>query len=528
MYGYTGQLLFVDLSCGSIRKQSLSLSLAKKFLGGSGLGAKVLYDEMPAHISPFAAQSMLGFVSGALNATGCLMAGRYSVVCKSPLTNQWNESNAGGVFGPVLRQAGFDAVFIKGISAGPVYIYIEDGNAEIRDAANLWGKTIPETEASLAEALNKNFSAAMIGPGGEHLHRSACIISDSHRAAGRGGSGAVMGAKKLKALVVRGSRKVPVFDRPGIVRLGKEVMGWQEAGSKESLIDDFFKWGTNAAYGSDIFRKDAKPNGRINAGILDLTREQSKAVSAIVTDARFRSEYACYACPIGCGTAYGVGKENGEIEPTARPKPGTMGAFGRKLANDDAQCVRMCNDYCDIYGLDTMIVADALAWAMKGYESGKLTGEALDGIDLAWGNAKAIVAMTEKICKSEGVGAILAEGPDYAAVHWGLRPERLIPSGRVDCDLGIEENHDFSPTKSNVMSEAEDVAPENIAKVLSNACGYCHFRDFGLPPVIQLAYLNAATGWGLTKEAFACTGKRISSIVHAFNQRESKRPDACR
>jgi aldehyde:ferredoxin oxidoreductase len=214
MFGYTGKLLFVDLTTGQTEVRALDEATAKNFIGGPSLGAKILYDEMPANTPVFAPESMVGFVSGPTNGTGALMGGRYTVVSKSPVTGGWNDANSGGHFGPILRKSGFDGVFVKGISPKPVYIFIDDGKVELRDASKIWGLTTVETEEAIKEELgDKNVGIALIGPAGENLSNMAAVMNDNHRAAGRGGTGAVMGSKKLKALVCRGSQKLEVKDK---------------------------------------------------------------------------------------------------------------------------------------------------------------------------------------------------------------------------------------------------------------------------------------------------------------------------
>lgn len=198
--GYMGKLLFVDLSKNSIEEKELTEDMAKKFLGGYGIGARVLYDMVPADADPMGPDNVIGFVTGPLTGTGAFFSGRYVVVCKSPITNAWNDANSGGFFGPELKKAGFDGVFVQGAAQKPVYLWIQNGKAEIRDASKLWGLDATETqEALVKETGEPKLRAALIGPSGEKLSKLACVMNDGHRAAGRGGVGTVMGSKKLKA-----------------------------------------------------------------------------------------------------------------------------------------------------------------------------------------------------------------------------------------------------------------------------------------------------------------------------------------
>ncbi|MDO5118359.1 MAG: aldehyde ferredoxin oxidoreductase N-terminal domain-containing protein, partial [Eggerthellaceae bacterium] len=213
MKGYAGKLLFVNLSTGGIEVRELDEQFARTWIGGYGFGARILYDEMPAHTDAFAPESVFGVISGATNGTTALMGGRYTVVCKSPVYDGWNDANSGGTFGPSLRSAGFDGVFVKGIAEKPVYLFLKEGTCEIRDASKYWGKTISECEALAAEEIDaKRLGSCWIGPAGERKAYIASVMNDTHRAAGRGGVGAVMGSKLLKGIVVAGNFKLEKAD----------------------------------------------------------------------------------------------------------------------------------------------------------------------------------------------------------------------------------------------------------------------------------------------------------------------------
>ena len=222
--GYAGKLLFVDLSTGAITEEPLSETLAGQFLGGYGIGARVLYERMRPGVDPLGPDNILGFTTGPCTATGANFSGRYTVVCKSPVSGTWNDANSGGFFGPELKRAGYDAVFISGAAEKPVYIWIQDGKVEIRDAQHLWGLDVYATEAALkAETGESKLRAAMIGPAGENLSLIACVMNDRHRAAGRGGPGAVMGSKKLKALAVRGTGTITAADPARLKEVNRQI-----------------------------------------------------------------------------------------------------------------------------------------------------------------------------------------------------------------------------------------------------------------------------------------------------------------
>ena len=274
MFGYAGKLLFIDLTSGKSEIRPLDETTAKDFIGGPSLGAKILYDEMPPHVHAFSEESMVGFVSGPANATGPLLGGRYTVVSKSPVTGGWNDANSGGHYGALMKKSGFDGIFVKGISQKPVYIFVDNGKVELRDASGLWGKTVSETERIIKEELNdQHVGIALIGPAGENLSNMAAVMNDTHRAAGRGGTGAVMGSKKLKALVVRGDLNIEPKDRDSIVTLNKETVKWEKEGPVAPVYKMFTNFGTGGSYESSIYAGDTSVKNWAGSS-LDMTEEQ--------------------------------------------------------------------------------------------------------------------------------------------------------------------------------------------------------------------------------------------------------------
>ena len=220
--GLMGKILNVDLSAGTLRDEPTDETLCRDFLGGYGLGAKLLFDRMQAGVDPLGPDNLLGFMTGPLTGTPCIEGNRFAVVCKSPLTLTWGDANCGGTFGPHLKFAGYDGVLFSGASDTPVYLWIKDGVAELRDASQLWGKDTNETEDAL-QSLGKGIEVASIGPAGENLSLLSGIINDKGRAAGRSGVGAVMGSKKLKAIAVSGDAEVPQMECNGVLTTGAQA-----------------------------------------------------------------------------------------------------------------------------------------------------------------------------------------------------------------------------------------------------------------------------------------------------------------
>ena len=371
--GYTGKLLFVDLTKGTLKEKPLSEDLARKFIGGYGIGARILYDMMRPGVDPLGPDNILGFIPGPLNGTGAFFGGRYTVVCKSPVTGGWNDANSGGFFGVELKRAGFDGVFVSGASAKPVYLFIKDGKAEIRDAKKLWGKDCTETEEALIqETGEKNLRSALIGPAGEKKSLMACVINDKHRAAGRGGCGAVMGSKNLKAVAVRGTGKVSVAHPDKVKEVNAAILEFMKNGPTIEQIKLFGTFGTGGMTGGNALSGDSPVKNWGGAGVVDMGEESAAKLGTFSFDAKYNTKkYACANCPLGCGAHYKVDSGKWPVGETDRPEYETLAAFGTMTLNDDAESIIKCNDICNKYGLDTISVGCTVAWAIECYENGR-------------------------------------------------------------------------------------------------------------------------------------------------------------
>ena len=356
MNGYCGKMLFVDLTNGTSEVQELAEETARQFIGGYGIGAKVLFERMRPGADALGPENIIGFTTGPLTGTGALLSGRYTVVCKSPVTGGWNDANSGGYFGPELKKAGFDAVFVHGTSETPVYIWINDGKVEIKNAAHLWGKNVLETEAALKKELEENrLRAAMIGPGGEKLSPIASVINDGHRAAGRGGCGAVMGSKKLKAVVLRGTGKVSVADSEELKRVNDNILDTIKNGPAAEIAGFFSTFGTTMMTAASAVSGDSPVKNWNGVGIVDYGQEGGRNFDGQVMDEKYRvRKFACANCPIGCGAIYDVKDGRWPVGETGRPEYETSSAFGSLMLNNDLDVLLKCNHICNIYGLDTI------------------------------------------------------------------------------------------------------------------------------------------------------------------------------
>lgn len=555
MYCYAGKLLFVDLTTGEIEVRPLPEEYARDYLGGPGLGARILYDEMPAHVGVFDPESVVGWVCGALNDSSGFMTCRYTVVSKSPVTNGWNDANSGGTFGPALRRAGFDGVFFRGISPKPVYLYIDNGKAELRDASAYWGKTTTsELEDALAKELGKKVAVSSIGRAGEQKKYTAAVMNDRHRACGRGGTGAVVGSKLLKAVVVAAQGgKTEIAHRDQMLAANKKMLEWHK-GPVAPVHEMFDKWGTGAAYESSVLSGDASVKNWAGS-YLDLNEDKINNLTSEAMDKLYRvKKFACFGCPVGCGAVYHLKAEGYDIEDTGRSEYETSGGFGSMVGCEDPLTVNLCSTWCNEYGLDTIAVSGTVAWAMECYEAGVFSKEDLEGIELTWGNHMAVRAITEKICKCEGIGAILANGSRDACAVLGKGEEHLVTANGIelpqhDSRLAppLARTFKYDPTpgrhvkggvgplsggqppeyKNNPDAFADDdVTGVAMAEIRNNG-GFCLFTDWAMYPGGLEEFLNAGTGFDMTPDDYRNVGLRSFMIRHAFNLREGfRRKDA--
>jgi len=553
MYGYHGKVLIVDLTEKTFETQDLNPDWAYNFIGGATLGARFLLDLMPAKTPAFAPESVIGFVSGPLNGTKALLGARWTVVSKSPVTDGWNDTSCGGSFGPLFRRTGFDAVFFKGISDKPVYLFFDDGKPEIRDASAIWGKTTSDSEDVLKAELGKNISVAQIGPAGENLSYIAGIINDTHRAAGRGGSGAVMGSKKLKAVVCRGGNaEIPVKDDAALVALNKDCVDYGKNGNRGEGIQSQFKvLGTSANYNSCVMMADAPIKNWLGVPDIDITEEMVDALNGHITDPKYKvGSVGCSNCYIKCGAEYKLESGKYKLEHATRLEYESLGALGCAILNSDADTSVILNWLCNQYGYDTISFGGTIAWAMECYEKGILTLDELDGIDLRWGDTNSILAIAERMCSHEGIGAIFNLGSQGAAKKLGKGLECVVAAGGIELPYhgsiynpalartfqydpspgrhvkggrGVPFGHSPPEVKFDYENTGEADAAGLLEWEITDSSGICGFGNFLLPPWISIKMLNAITGFDYTDEQMTQFSYRSFTIRYAFNLREGFR-----
>ncbi len=551
--GYMGKILFVDLSKGEIKEEALEEKLCRDFIGGYGIGARIIYTRQRGGADPLGPENILGFATGPLTGVPGFFGSRYVVMGKSPLTGTWGDANSGGGFGPYLKFAGYDAIFFTGISPKPVYLSIKDGKAELRDAAHLWGRDTNETEDLLKSELGEEVRVACIGPAGEKLYLISCIIHDKGRAAGRSGLGAVMGSKKLKAVAVIGAKEIPLHDKEKAAKVSEEYRE-KVTGMFVGLLKQF---GTAGSTALSAHSGDSPVRNWGGVGILDFpnaTAISDQNVLNLVDE-----KYGCWECPISCGALMRAGKEYQYEAGVHRPEYETLCAFGTLCLNDNLESIIKANDICNRYGLDTISTGATIAFAIECYENGLITEKDTEGIELSWADHEAIVAITEKLAKREGFGSILADGVKIAAERIGkgadkyaihvhgqelpMHDPRFAPSfagtyqsdptparhtqgGLAFVEMGLlPPGIELPPLDKYSYSgkgQLEAMFKNNLH--LLNATGMCFFGSMALPPDALPTFLSVVTGWELSQLDMLTIGERIATIRQAFNVREGLKP----
>ena len=535
--GYAGKLLFVNLSTGEMREETPDEQLYRDFLGGYGLGAKIIYDRQKPGVDPLGPDNIFGLVTGPLTGTPTVSGARFVAVAKSPLTGGWGDANSGGYFGPYMKFAGYDGVFFEGVSEKPVYLLLDDGKAELKDASHLWGKDCYETEDLLKEEYGQDCHAACIGPAGEMQSLISCVITKRGAAAGRSGLGAVMGSKKLKAVAARGSKKIALADEARMNELRKEqtrmVVTDPPPGPMQMMNKLMPKYGTSSMTDKNAHSGDTPVNNWGGVGIIDVP--DASGLSGEAATHNKRKNEPCWHCPISCQASLYAGEgEYKYPEGTRRVEYETQGAFGPLCGNADTESINMCNHLCNSYGIDTISGGSAVAFAIELYLKGIITKEDTGGVELGWGNHRGIVAMTEQMCKREGIGAYLADGVKVAAEKIGKGAEEYaVHIGGQE--LGMHDPK-FGQRPGGMSSaryhmdatpgrHTQGFGPGAFGGHITNAAGICLFSGFfGPGPNFTLENLKATTGWDLTPEELNKTGERIMTIRHLFNLREGINP----
>jgi aldehyde:ferredoxin oxidoreductase len=548
--GYNGKILRVNLSNRSIATEEIRESFCRKYLGGAGFVAYYLLKELPKGVDPLGPDNKLVFATGPL--TGIKLSGcaRHCVGAKSPLTNTIAKAEAGEFWGSELKFAGFDAVIVEGKSDKPVYLSITDGQAAINDAAHLWGKNTKETQEIIrAELKDDRVRVALIGPGGENLVKYACIMHGLFDAAGRGGLGAVMGSKNLKAIAVRGHRPLQIAAPERV----KELRDWLTANKEKiKMFQDFGSGAFMAPYEASgnlpvrNFRDGLFPNAAAIEG---------KTIKETI---RVRMD-GCFACVVRCKKAVKIDTPYPVDPEYGGPEYETLASLGSNCGIDDLKAICRGNELCNAYSLDTISTGLSISFAMECFEKGILTTADTGGLDVRFGNAEAMLKLIELIARREGIGDLLAEGTAIAAqkigkgalayamqvkgLELGLHEPRLktgLGLGYMVSPIGADHCmnlHDTLFAKDPQMKDlhslgllegvpAEDIGPKKVTlframqflRLLGDSLPVCMILPYNYQ---QLADLTAAvTGWDIGIPELIRTADRILTMMRLFNIRE--------
>ncbi|APQ75395.1 aldehyde ferredoxin oxidoreductase [Clostridium botulinum] len=490
MYGYNGKILRIDLTNRNCTLEPLDEEKAKKFIGARGLGVKTLLEEIDPKIDPLSIENKLVIVTGPITGAPMPTSGRYMVVTKAPLTGTIAISNSGGKWGTELKNAGYDMIIVQGKSEVPVYVNIEDDKIEIKEAEHLWGKTSLETTEILCNENNERAKVLCIGPAGEKLSLMAAIMNDIDRAAGRGGVGAVMGSKNLKAIVVKGSGKVKVFNEEEAKKVSLEKI--------KILREDPVAGGGLPTYGSAVLVNIINENGvhPVRNFQKSYTEEADKISGETLTEDCLVRKNPCYRCPIACGRWVKLddGTECGG------PEYETLWSFGSDCDVYDLNAINVANMLCNEYGLDTISAGATIAAAMELYEKGYIKDEDIkeDGLSLKWGDAEAVVGWTKKMALREGFGDKMADG-----------------SYRLCESYGVPE---FSMTVKKQELPAYDprgIQGHGITYAVNNRGG-CHIKGYMISPEI-LGYPEKLDRFSLEgKAAYAKIFHDLTAVIDSL------------
>ena len=538
-----GKILNVDLSKGSINIESTDEKIAKKYIGGKGYALYLLYQILKEKedIDAFGEENVLIFATGpGTGVVGFPSPGRYHVMAlKSPLTGSIGSGNSGGSWGPSLKFAGFDAVVIKGASKEPVYIEIADGKAELKDASHLWGKNTFDTCKILKKG--KNASVACIGPAGENKVLLSCIINDEHRAVGRTGLGAVMGSKKLKAIVVSGDKKVEVAKPEEYKKVSKECL---EKLRKNPVTGEGLPTYGTAVLVNIINGVGALPFKNWQTGY---NKDADKISGETMSKEYLIKKKPCWGCVIACGRVTKVEKGPYQVSYSEGPEYESIWALGNDTGVMDFGAVIKANHICDELGMDPISLGSTIACAMELNEKGHIKEEELQGIDLKFGNAAALVELVEKTAYKDGFGKYLALGSKKLAEKFGVPDLSMSVKGlempaydpRAIKGIGLNyatanrggchvTGYTVAPEVVGIPEKIDPLSPEGKAKWVKifqdltcvvNSTVNCLFTTFAIGAKDYAELLSAVTGWDISEEEIMKIGERIYNLERVIINR---------
>jgi len=571
-YGYTGKILRVDLTSREISIEMPSEAFYRTYMGGSALNLYYLLTEMKGHVDPLSADNILAFSVGTL--TGARVSGqsRLTITAKSPLTGAIGDSQSGGFFPAKLKFAGFDAVIVKGRADTPVYLFIDEGKAELRDAAQLWGRTTEAVETAIKDELDdrENLEILQIGPAGENGVAYACVLSMCCRANGRTGMGAVMGSKNFKAIVVRGFDEPEIADRTllkEVIRTGAELF-------KDPANSGFGKYGTAIVLGVNN-GIGGLPTNNWQSGSMDNyeaidgpTLYEEALMGSAEGKQESRGRDTCFSCIVRCKRVSKISEGPYLVDPVfGGPEYETLSSLGSYCGVDNLAAICKANELCNKYGLDTISCGATISWAMEAFEAGKLSVEQTGGLEIRFGDGDMVVKLVEMIAVREGFGDLLAEGSARAAEKLGVGEEFLTTSKKQEAPAHMPQvkrglallyamnpfgadhmgcDHDLSYTEESYPAfrerlsylglsnpqHAYNLQPAKVEWVRrtqylfsfmdsANLCQLCWGASWTLyGPQDMVKLVKAVTGWDMSIDEILEVGERRLVMMRLFNQRE--------
>ena len=533
-------ILTIDLTTGITDSYTVPPAWEAEYLGGASLAARMLYDQLTASLEPLSPQNPLLFLTGPLTGTSGPSVSRFVVCARSPATRLWGESNCGGFWGPELRKAGFDGIWITGRAANPVYLWIHDGQVEIRTASHVWGLDPYQCQAELAKDLDHGkVRVASIGVAGESLIPYSIILTDHGRAAGRTGMGAVMGSKNLKAIAVRGHGKIPLADENGYNGLRSEA-------NRNLRVDPVARVAHELGTAGVTDYADylgSMPKRYYQSGVMEGVDRVSGSTMA---ETILTGKSACHTCVIACGRV--VQLEDGVRQKG--PEYETIAGFGPNLLINDLSAIVRMGNLCDQYGLDTISMSNTIGLAFTLFERGIITEADTGGMPLRWGDTAAVVSLIHQTARREGFGMVLAEGARGLGRHFGAEELAVqvnglevpyhdprgvsgmalgyatsprgachnqsdyffVDMGQVETSIGME----MFPRQGGA-EKSTNVTRHQDWRTMFNALVMCYFAN--VPPEMVLALTNAACGLDWTLADFMLSGERAWNLKRAINNR---------
>jgi len=553
--GYNGKILRVNLSKRTFTTETIDETFCRKYLGGAGFISYYLYKDLSAGTNPLGPDNKLIFALGPVTGVALPGSGRHCVGAKSPLTGGIAKSEPGGFWGAELKRTGFDAIIVEGKASEPVYLWVHDGEASIRKADKLWGKETKETEQAIrAELGDKRVHLALIGPAGENLVRYATVMHGLYDAAGRGGTGAVMGSKNLKAIAVRG-HKLPSSAKPEGI---KELRQWMM--DNMNLVKRYQEFGTSGAMVQFEQLGNLPTRNFQDGAFADIDKISGQTLKATIGVGMD----GCFACPVRCKKRVAF-QEPYPVDPDyGGPEYEAQASLGSNCGINDLKAIALASQLCNAYSLDVISTGCTIAFAMECFEKGLLTAKDTGGIELRFGNAEAMLQMIKLIAKREGFGNVLAEGSARAAKEIGPGAEALaihvkkqeIPmhEPRLNKSLGLGymvnphgADHccnvidilfnGLSSTADMLLKDMvplgmveplpfDDISPRKVSlfrmqhlkRMVLDCLGICLFLPYSFQQLADLT--SAIAGWNSSPMELSRVAQRVFTLHRMFNTRE--------